>query len=74
MPKVGERFLARRDGKPLRHLAVPEAGNLGKHEPHPVAPLLATAQFLDNARIDRSLRINEPLEVEGICHGAEIAV
>src|SRR4029077_15569904 len=51
-----------------------EPGNLGENEPHPVALLSTAAQFLDNSRIDRSLRIDKPLEVKVIGHGAETAV
>jgi hypothetical protein len=39
-----------------------------------MALLSAAAQFLDHARIDRSLCIDEALEIEGIGHGAETAV
>jgi hypothetical protein len=51
-----------------------QTGKLGKDEPHPVALFTAAAQFLNNAWVDRSLRIDKPLEVEHIGHGAETAV
>jgi hypothetical protein len=74
MSEVGDRFLARRDGKPLRHRAVPEAGKLRKDEPHPVALLLTAAQFFHDTRIDRRLRVDEALEIKGISHGVSLSL
>jgi hypothetical protein len=48
---------------------MPEAGELREDEPHPVALLPAALQLGKHARVDRFLRIEEALEIEGIGHG-----
>jgi hypothetical protein len=47
---------------------MPEAGELRKDEPHPVALFLALAQLGENTLIDRRLRVNEAPEIERIGH------
>jgi tetratricopeptide (TPR) repeat protein len=64
MPEISDGLLARGDGKTLRHRAMTEAGNLRENEPHPVALLPTTAQFVENTRIDRRLRVEEAPEAE----------
>jgi hypothetical protein len=44
---------------------MPEAGELREDEPHPVALLPAALQLGKHARVDRFLRIEEALEIEG---------
>ena len=46
----------------LRHRTQPEAGNLGKDEPHPMAPFSAGGQFFYNLRIDVGLSVDKSLE------------
>ena len=72
MPEIGDSLLARADGKPLCHRAIPEARKLGEDEPHPVALFLAASQFSKYSRIDRLLRIDETLQTEGIAHSADL--
>ena len=50
--EVGARLRERADGERLRRRAAPEARDLGKDEPDPVAGLAATAQLVENARVD----------------------
>lgn len=53
-------FPFRADRKSLRHRTQPEAGNLGKDEPHPMTPFSAGGQFVDDLRIDVGLVIAKP--------------
>src|SRR5665647_1844620 len=73
VPEIGYGFVARAKRIVLRHRAMPETGQLGKDEPHPVTLLPAPAQFCDNTGVDRRLCINKALEVERIGHGAGLA-
>ena len=63
-------LIQRRDGEPSRHGTVPEAGDLRKHEPHPVACLTALTQFLDSPVIGtvRVLGIDEAPKIVRIGH------
>ena len=45
----------RRDRVPARDRALPEARDLGKHEPHPAAALAAGAQLCDGGRVCAAL-------------------
>jgi hypothetical protein len=73
MGQIGDGLLARGNRKSPGHRAMAEAGKLGENEPHPVTLLPALAQFSNNTRVDRRLRINKALEIEGIGHGARLA-
>ena len=53
--QVGPRLVQRRDGVGLRHRAMPEPGQLGEHEPHPVTRLV-TPPHLGERRCVSSLR------------------
>src|SRR5437763_8326845 len=66
--EIGHGFLARGDGKSLRHRAVTKPGELRKNEPHPVTLLFALTQFREHALVDRRLRIDKALQIEGIGH------
>ena len=46
-----------------------ETGQLGKDEPHPVALFPAPAQFGEDTRIYRGLRIDKSLKIKRIGHG-----
>src|SRR5450631_584816 len=70
MPEISDGFIARGDGEPLRHRAVPESGKLREDEPHPVALLLTAPQFGKDPRVEGRLGVEEALEIEGIGHGA----
>ena len=48
---------------------MPEAGKLGKNEPHPVTLLLNVALFRKDERVDRRSRINKAVEGERIGRG-----
>src|SRR5258705_2526659 len=61
-------FLPRGDGKSPRHRAVAEACELRKIEPDPVTLLLALTKFRENAPLDRSMRIDKALQIEGVGH------
>ena len=47
---------------------MPEAGNLGKHEPHPVTGLASLGQFADGQIVDTAgvLGGDKTLEFEGV--------
>ena len=70
MAKIGNGFFARGDREAMGHRAMSESGKLREDEPHPVALLLAAAQFGNDPRVDRRLCIEEALEIEGISHSA----
>src|SRR5438105_3983407 len=72
MPQIRFRLLERRDREGSRHLALSQASDLRKHEPHPVTRLLTTAQLANRSRIRAAgvLGCNETLEVVRIIrHG-----
>src|ERR1035437_411376 len=71
MIEIGQGLIARGDGKFPGHRAVPEPGKLGKNEPHTVTLLLAMAQFRKDTLVDRRLRIQKTLEIEGVSHGCQ---
>jgi hypothetical protein len=68
VPEIGYRLLASGDGKSLSHWAIAKSGKLGENEPHPVTLLPTMAQFHAYALVDRRLRINKALKIEGIGH------
>ena len=69
MIQVGLRFFARRDGEFDCGWAAPQAFDLGKNEPHPMADLLAVVQFGQDFFIDGILGSDETVEVVSVdCH------
>ena len=70
MAKIGHGLFPRSDCEALGHRAISESGNLREDKPHPVALLLAAAQFAYDPRVDWPLRIKEALKIEGVRHGA----
>src|SRR5437660_7655312 len=69
MGQIGARFIDGADAvKPCRR-GMSEAGDLGKDEPHPVAPLPTGPQFGEHGLEDRRLRRHEALEIEAIFRG-----
>src|SRR5438132_14111540 len=70
--EIGHGFLARGDGKSLRHRAVTKPGERRKNEPHPVTLLFALTQFREHAPVDRRLRIDKALQIEGGGHARPV--
>src|SRR3546814_12204672 len=68
MREIGPGLLERCDRIALCHRASAEASELGKDEPHPVGALGAAPDFAERARIDRLLRLDEPLKRWVRCH------
>ena len=62
MGEIGPRLRPIGEGVADRHGAVPQPGDLGKDEPHPVAPLRPGAQFGEHLRPDPVLRGDEAFE------------
>ncbi len=71
MIQVGTGLIERGDGVLAGHGAEPEAGNLGKDEPHPMGGLPTPGQLLDYpfVAVSAVLSLDEPGEIEGIIHG-----
>src|SRR5262245_23437683 len=65
MLEVTPRLPERRDRKSARHLATPEAFNLGEHEPHPMARFATAPQLGADAAVHGFLRFDEAVEVIG---------
>src|SRR5271165_1848668 len=68
MGEVGLRLVQRGEGVKDRRQAHAEALDLRKDEPHPVALLAARAKLGADLAVDRLLRVDEALQVEGIGH------
>src|SRR5437588_12957547 len=70
MSQVRFGFSQTRDGIRSRHRALPQAGDLRKHEPHPVAGLATAQQLFESApvRATRVLGTDESLEFKGIVY------
>src|SRR6185295_16627797 len=66
MLRVRDRLRSRPNRIALRHRAQPEAFELRKDKPHPVALLGAATQLGDDARVDGRLGGHEALQLEGI--------
>src|SRR5260370_20736655 len=73
MAEIGHGLLAGANRKSPGHRAMAKAGKLRKNEPHPLTLLLTLAQFGNNARVDRRLRIDKALQIGSIGHGTRLA-
>lgn len=62
MGEIGPRLAQRADAEELRGLAAAQACELREDEPHPVRALGAAPDFAEGDRIDRRLRLDEPLK------------
>ena len=51
----------------MRSRAVTETFDLWEDEPDPMRLLLATAEFIQDRRVDQVLGRDKPLEVEAVC-------
>ena len=66
MSEIGPRLVERGDGEPDRRGALPEARDLGKDEPHPVALFPPRPKLPANLIIDGRLRVDEALQIESV--------
>src|SRR5262245_32543994 len=69
MGEVRARLVEALDRVALRRRAEPEAGDLGKDEPHPVRALAAAPDLVQGRLVDRGLGTDETLEVVRIVRG-----
>src|SRR3954467_9993294 len=66
MGQIGAPLMERADAVELSHRGMPEAAQLRKDEPHPMALLPASLQFIQGSSEDGRLRGHEAVQVEGI--------
>ena len=66
MAQVCAGLVERGDAVADRGRAAAQAAQLRKDEPHPVTAFSSGAQLLDDVAVDRSLRVDETLQVEGV--------
>ena len=66
VPQIGVGFLERGDAVADRHRTAAQPEELRKHEPHPVTAFSSAPQLVDDAAVNRSLRLHETFQVEGV--------
>ena len=66
MLQIGGGFFAGGNRIFDRDWTAPQASDLGKDEPHPVARFHSRAQFGEDLRVDWILRGNEAFEIVGV--------
>ena len=69
---IGTCLLQTLDSILVGHFAAPERLVLRKDEPHPVAALVAMAQFLKCICIDMKLGLDKAVQIVGGVHGAMV--
>ena len=66
MPQIRAGFIERGDAVADRHRAAAQPAQLREDEPHPVTAFSSAPQLVDDVAVDRRLRVNETLQVEGV--------